>query len=448
MNHGVVAAALVPHPPIVIPAVGGAETERVSETRRAMHDLASELGSVNPDCVVLIDPHGPVGYDEVPLVRGRSARGDLGQFRAPSAAVDWAMDVQMTEKLADMAAETDQAVRVHDPGEEHFLSHGAVVPLYLLQEAGFTSSLVYAGNPLMQRDNLWSFGRLVARAAEEADKKVVVIASGDLSHRLFRGAPSGYHPDGEKFDRVIVESLSSGDAGAVRNLPETLVENAGQCGYNPLLIALAALGDDVLSGSVLSYEGPFGVGYAVAHLQPEVQGEHKNGQVDPVQLARRSVEHYLSHGRIMTTPTDLSPDLKREAGAFVTIKEDDQLRGCIGTVLPTRSSLAEEIIHNAVKAATRDPRFLPVSCGELFELRFSVDVLGAPEEVTSLEDLDPAQYGVIVSRGTRRGLLLPNLEGIHTVRRQLETACHKANLSPDDPGLVIERFKVTRYTES
>ncbi len=448
MDYGVVAAALIPHPPIVIPAVGGAEAERVSRTRESVHDVARRLKEMRPDCVLLIDPHGPVGYGEVPLIRGQRARGDLAQFRAPSAAVQWEIDVDMTEKIAGETKETGSPARISDAKTRDFLSHGAVVPLYLLQEAGFTAPLIYAGMPLLDRDNLLAFGRLVARLADTEKKRVAVIASGDLSHRLSRQAPSGYHPDGSKFDRSIVDLLGAGDAGGLCALPETLVENAGQCGYNPLLIALGALDDSTPSGEVLSYEGPFGVGYAVALLFPSVADEEAKGGMGPVQLARAAIEGYLAHRSVMQPPDDVQPQLRERAGAFVTLRRGDQLRGCIGTMQPTRFSLAEEIIHNAIRAATRDPRFPPIDRGELLDLDISVDVLGSAEPVEEWDELDPSRYGIIVSHGDRRGLLLPDLEGIDTPDRQVEVACRKAGLSPDDPALRIERFEVTRYAES
>ena len=167
-------------------------------------------------------------------------------------------------------------------------------------------------------------------------------------------------------------------------------------------------------------------------------------------LARRAVEAYVRDRRILTAHEfDQHPVLSKRAACFVSIKTTDrELRGCIGTVEPAHRTLAEEIVHNAVSAATRDPRFYPVTESELSHLRFSVDVLGEPEE-TRFEELNPAVYGVIVEdeEGTRRGLLLPDIEGVETPQEQVQIAARKAGIAPGTP-LRLYRFRVTRFKET
>ncbi len=163
-----------------------------------------------------------------------------------------------------------------------------------------------------------------------------------------------------------------------------------------------------------------------------------------VQLARKAIEEYVRHGRIIDPPENLSPEMRKRAGVFVSIKKRGNLRGCIGTFLPTKKNIAEEVIHNAIAAATQDPRFPPISEEELDELDISVDVLSEPEPVRSLEELDPKKYGVIVESGWKRGLLLPDLEGVDTVEQQLAIAMAKAGISPDEP-IRVYKFTVKRY---
>jgi len=165
-----------------------------------------------------------------------------------------------------------------------------------------------------------------------------------------------------------------------------------------------------------------------------------------VALARRAIEEYVRRGRVIEPPPDLSPELlSRRAGAFVSLKKRGELRGCIGTFLPTEPTLAREIIKNAIHSATQDPRFPPVRPEELPQLSVSVDVLSTPEPA-SLEELDPRRYGVIVEAGWRRGLLLPDLPGVDTVEEQLRIAKLKAGIAPDEP-CQIYRFTVERHTE-
>lgn len=164
-----------------------------------------------------------------------------------------------------------------------------------------------------------------------------------------------------------------------------------------------------------------------------------------MELARRAIEAYVRGGRVISPPDPLPPEFSRRAGAFVSIKKHGALRGCIGTYLPTRENLAAEIIANAVKAATQDPRFPPVRPEELPHLRISVDVLSPPEPCTEA-DLDPKRYGVIVEREGRLGLLLPDLEGVDTVEEQLRIAKMKAGIPPGEP-CKIYRFTVERHGE-
>jgi AmmeMemoRadiSam system protein A len=163
-----------------------------------------------------------------------------------------------------------------------------------------------------------------------------------------------------------------------------------------------------------------------------------------VELAKETVEKYVNEGKVPQPPPELTPEMKERAGVFVSLKSGGALRGCIGTFEATRPNVAEEIIANAVSSATRDPRFLPVGPEELSELEYSVDVLTQPEPVDSEADLDPRKYGVIVESGWRRGLLLPDLEGVDTVEQQLEITRAKAAIGPDEP-VNLYRFEVKRY---
>ncbi|HWR44429.1 AmmeMemoRadiSam system protein A [Sporomusa sp.] len=169
-----------------------------------------------------------------------------------------------------------------------------------------------------------------------------------------------------------------------------------------------------------------------------------SGQGTARALALESLTYYLQHGRLMDKPAELPDVLLGQAGAFVSFKKGGHLRGCIGTFAPTRPTIAEEIIQNAVSAGTEDPRFPPIGLAELSELEISVDVLEAPEQIYSLDELDPKKYGVIVRNGRRSGLLLPDLEGVDTATEQVEIAMEKAGIRPDEE-IDLYRFTVTRY---
>jgi len=160
-------------------------------------------------------------------------------------------------------------------------------------------------------------------------------------------------------------------------------------------------------------------------------------------LAKRAVETYVKEGKV-TEPGELAPEMKEGAGVFVSIHKRGELRGCIGTFEPTRQNVAEETVANAISSATRDPRFPPIAPSELGELDYSVDVLTRPEPVSGVDQLDPRRYGAIVESGLRRGLLLPDLEGVDTVGQQIAICCQKAGIAPDET-IKLYRFEVKRY---
>ena len=166
-----------------------------------------------------------------------------------------------------------------------------------------------------------------------------------------------------------------------------------------------------------------------------------------VELARKTIESYIRTGEVIDVPDGLPEEmLSTQAGAFVSLHRLGKLRGCIGTIQGVQPNIAQEIISNAISASTRDPRFRPVRADELDDLEISVDVLGAAERVGSLEDLDVKRYGVIVTKGFRRGLLLPDLEGVDTPGQQVAIALMKAGLSQDEEDFILERFEVIRHT--
>jgi uncharacterized protein len=167
--------------------------------------------------------------------------------------------------------------------------------------------------------------------------------------------------------------------------------------------------------------------------------------MDPfVELAKKAVEEYIRHRRRIDAPAEISENMRRRAGVFICLKIGGNLRGCIGTFQPCRANIAEEIICNAISAATADPRFSLVRPGELEDIAYTVDILSEPEKISDMSELNPREYGIIVSKGPRRGLLLPDLEGVDTVEDQLRITKMKAGINPDDTDVEIHRFFVER----
>jgi AmmeMemoRadiSam system protein A len=331
------------------------------------------------------------------------------------------------------------------------------VPLYFLQHNGWHGPVIALGYSFLANDDHLRFGECVKRAADSMGRPVAFVASGDLSHRLKPEAPAGYNPNAHLFDEEVVDALRANSPDRIINIDQELRKVAGECGYRSMLVAFGATSELPLSCEVLNYEAPFGVGYLVAQLtnqklsgpshsidqQADISGE------DLPALARKAVETFVLTDSPIESPENPSGLLKERAACFVSIKTlDGDLRGCIGTIEPTRDTLAEELIANAINAATRDPRFMPISASELPHLRYSVDILSASEPAT-FEELDPAVYGVIVEdeSGLRRGLLLPDIEGVDTTEKQVGIASRKAGIPPGTT-VKLSRFRVQRFREA
>lgn len=466
----IVFGALMPHPPIIIPEVGGSNLLEAQATVQGMKELSQEVSRHQPETLVFITPHGNVFSDALSVLTGRAAvQGDLGAFGHPEVKSQHPCDPEFERLLLQQAsAEKIQLVGVSENlarahGLKSELDHGILVPLYYLDRAGLTRSRVVAiSYGLLPRERLYTFGTLVARVAELLGRRAAIIASGDMSHRLKHKGPYSFHPDGPAFDLKIKELLERGNVEEILELPEPFVENAGECGYRSIIILMGALEGRAFASRVFSYEGPFGVGYLTAGFVPgepessrqllprireknrkEVEARRKE-ESPIVRWARSCLEAYIKKRERLEPWPELPEELKKPAGAFVSLKKGGQLRGCIGTIMPTQDNLALEIRENAISSGTRDYRFLPVTEGELEELVYSVDVLSPPEPVSSKEELDPKKYGIIVRSGGRTGVLLPDLEGVDTVDQQINIALQKAGIRPDEP-YEIERFSVTRY---
>jgi MEMO1 family protein len=458
-NHNsLVFAGIAPHPPIMVPEVGGESCVEVQNSISAMAELTQRVMDSGAETVVLISPHAPLEAVAFVAYDGPKLYGDFSTFRAPETTVEATLDAELLSEITRAAEQRNLIMlRILDTG----LDHGTTVPLYFLQRNGWNGKVVALGYSFLSDDDHLRFGNCIRQAIATLRRPVAFIASGDLSHRLKPGAPAGFNPDAHRFDAAVVEAIRSSQPQRIANIGQDVRRLAGECGYRSMLVALGVVEDAKPSCEVLSYEGPFGVGYLVAQLvasssadkqhQPDTAG----GDLRAIPaLARQTIETFIKTGEVVAAPgppadvpTRRGSDLFVRAGCFVSIKtRAGDLRGCIGTVDPVKDSLAEEIIANALNAATRDPRFPPVRADELANLKYSVDVLSAPEPC-ELADLDPKIYGVIVEdESGHRGLLLPNLEGIKTATEQVEIASRKAGIAPGAP-VKLFRFCADRYSE-
>src|SRR5882724_1375828 len=450
-------SGIAPHPPIMVPEVGREAIAEVRGSIDAMRELTSRLIASRAETVVLISPHAPLDVDSFVAYEGPELYGDFSNFRAPETQLRVSLDDELLRAIAKSAAHENLSVATI---LENGLDHGTSVPLYFLLQNGWHGQVVALGYSFLSNEDHLRFGACIRRAIDQVGRRVAVIASGDLSHRLRPQAPAGFNPSAYIFDEEVVDALRCNEPERIVEIDSSLRALAGECGYRSMLVAIGACRQLPLACEVINYEAPFGVGYLVAQLTNQSNGDDRalDSAEEPDQsntgdltgLARHAVEMFVSEGLSLEPPSNLVALLAARAPCFVSLKTfEGDLRGCIGTIEPDKDTLAEEIIANAISAATRDPRFPPVTGDELATLRYSVDVLFPAEPVMSLADLDPAVYGVIVEdeSGLRRGLLLPDIPGIDRAEQQVEIAARKAGISAGTP-LKLSRFRVERFRET
>jgi len=264
MSGGIVFAGVAPHPPLLVPEVGKDRLEAVADSRRALGALARKLVDSAPDAVVLISPHSPTDPAYFLARSSSELSGDFREFRAPQVALSFNNDLQLLNAIKQ--AGESEGVQVREIRGFQPLDHGALVPLYYLAEAGWSGPIVVLGFTYQTIDKHLGLGRAIRKGAEKMNRNIALVASGDLSHRLTVDGPYEYEPTAHLFDEQIVGSIAGRDPAGVLGIDPHLKERAGECGYRSIVIALGATADRPPCFSVLSYEGPFGVGYMVADL--------------------------------------------------------------------------------------------------------------------------------------------------------------------------------------
>ena len=456
----IIAAYMVPHPPMIIPQIGRGTEKQIQETIDAYRNVAREIASLKPETIIISSPHSVMYSDYFHISPGKNAAGDFSNFRARDVHFQENYDEELVSRICFLSDyENFPAGTLGE--RDRTLDHGTMIPLYFIRQFYSDFQLVRLGLSGLSLVDHYAFGRIIQQAVEDLDRRAVFVASGDLSHKLQSYGPYGYAKEGPQYDARVMDVCSRAAFGELLDFDESFCEKAAECGHRSFVIMAGALDGRAVEAMQLSHQDVTGVGYGICSFHPtgidesrhflEQNSSEPNNNASPassdpcVQLARASLESYILSRKIIDVPQDLPEDLTaRRAGAFVSIHEHGQLRGCIGTISPARSNLAEEIIFNAISASTRDPRFPPIRKEELPFLEINVDVLGEPEDIESEDDLDVKRYGVIVTNGLRRGLLLPDLDGVDTVRQQIAIAKQKAGIASFEK-VSLQRFEVVRH---
>ncbi|MCR5384816.1 MAG: AmmeMemoRadiSam system protein A [Saccharofermentans sp.] len=469
----ILASFMVPHPPMIVPEVGRGSEKQVEKTIRSYEQVADEIASLCPDTIIITSPHQTMYADYFHISPGKRAKGSFKRFGVPGVKFSEEYDEDLVDKISELAD------REHLPcgtlGEEDSeLDHGTMVPLWFIRKKYNGGKIVRIGLSGLPLKDHYKLGMIIRDAVEKLERKAVFVASGDLSHKLQDYGPYGFAKEGPEYDKRIMDVMGRAAFGDLFDFSESFCDKAAECGHRSFVIMAGAWDRKNVRTEVLSHEDVTGVGYGICTFYPEdgdcpdrnflnsfllkkekELNEKREASDIYVRLARLSLESYIRDRRMISIPEDLIklaggekiPDqlLRSRAGAFVSIHKFGNLRGCIGTIFPCAPNVAQEIANNAISASTRDPRFDPITEDELPDLEINVDVLGEPEDIVSADQLDVKRYGVIVSgKGGRRGLLLPDLDGVDTVEDQIAIAMQKGGIRPSD-DFKLQRFEVVRH---
>lgn len=458
----IVGSFIVPHPPLIVSEIGKGKEKQIQATLDSYEVVAKKIAALEPETIFITTPHSTMYSDYIHISPGAEATGNFANFRANNVSFKKQYDMEFVTELESLASQKN--IMAGTLGQkDKMIDHGALVPIYFIEKYIQNYKIVRCSISGLSFLEHYHFGKCISEVAEKLNRKVVFIASGDLSHKLKEDGPYGFTEEGSKFDKEITDAMKEANFLKFMNFDTNFCDRSGECGLRSFIIMAGALDGKSVKSNFYSYEGTFGVGYAVCEFKilEEDNNRHfdliyqkqkeqkflsiRNNEDNYVKLARMSLEYYIKTHKVLKTPNDLDRKLlDNQAGIFVSLKKDGMLRGCIGTIVSTTDSIADEIINNAISAGTKDPRFEAITEDELPEIVYSVDVLGEAEAINSIDELDTKKYGVIVTKGNRRGLLLPNLEGVNTPKEQIEIALSKAGIKESE-NFSIQRFEVVRH---
>lgn len=473
---------LMPHAPTFIDSIGGDRLHQVNTTREAMYKVADEIARLKPDLIIVISPHGPIFSDAITIYNQNNYFGNFKPFGEYDLRYSFSKDQEFInsfnqynyQEQGDFYCLNESQFKSFQVQTE--LDHGILVPLHFIKERYKNFKLVAMSYGSFSYHRLMKNGEILGDFIHQIDKRVVVIASGDMSHALKDSGPYEYHEDGKKFDQEIKMKLTLNKPYEIFKFPQEIIENAKECGLRSYALLMGILNNCQLESKVLSYEAPYGVGYLVASF--ELVGENtedeveqiynyykhrleaiRNNEDDIVIFARKIIEAYVTTGKrpiviskgdtVLINEQFLTSDRYKQMsqitrGCFVSLHLDGSLRGCIGTIGATESNVLYEISKNAVASCSKDNRFNPVELEELERLEIKVDILSELSPLSSLEQLNPRKFGVVVRKGYKQGVLLPELEGINTVEQQIEIASQKGGFAVDEIEEIL-CFTVDRY---
>ena len=458
----VVGSFIVPHPPMIIPDIGGGREKQIEKTISSYEKISDEIAKLKPDTIIISSPHAKAYADYFCLLDGEKLSGNFSNFNASDVSFEEDNDIELIENIEKLSRERGfPCGRVNNIACD--LDHGSMIPLYFIRKKYSNFKIIVIGLSGLSLIEHYACGMLINDAVNLLDRRCVWIASGDLSHTLQEYGPYGFNSNGPVYDEKIIDICSSGNFLKLIEMEDSFLNSASECGHRSFVMMSGAFDGIDVESKFYSHEDVTGVGYGIFSFYPKEKNTKRyfldkyltdlekkitkdvNDSDDYARFARTVINDYVIDGSAFYDKNSVSKELiENTGGVFVSIHKFGMLRGCIGTTSPVYDSLADEILNNAISACSSDPRFAPVTSDELKWLEISVDVLGKSEKVDSIDELDPKVYGVIVTNGNKRGVLLPDLDGVDTVEEQISIAKRKAGIL-DYEDVQIERFKVVRH---
>ncbi len=260
-------AYAVPHPPIILPEVGRGEEKDIDRTSAAFQRMAREIAELQPDTIILSSPHAPLFADGFFILGGDRETGDLSAFGVRGIREEVSIDKDFADALREALLRRALSASVMSLGRRG-LDHGTLIPLRFIHQQYRDFGLVLIGLSLLPATTHREIGRAAAQVSEKLGRRAVFIASGDLSHVLKKDGPYGFKPEGPRFDAEIVRIFNEGDLEALFTMDPATLEEAAECGLRSFQMMTGALDGRSFEAELYSYQGPFGVGYAVASFTP------------------------------------------------------------------------------------------------------------------------------------------------------------------------------------
>lgn len=430
------AGYIVPHSPLLLPMIHEEVHDQLRNTIHAYQKTAQEIGDLSPETIVIISTKAPGYKDYIHIAPGEQAAGNFAKYGHSEYAIAVEYDTVLVNQICSLAK------RNHIPagkrGDDNAtLDSGTMVPLFFINQYMSGYRVVRISISDVDKEQLDRLGQCITAAAEDIDRRIAIIVSGELSRRLSDDSPYGYSKAAAVFDQFILSSIKDNDPEAWNNVNSDIGKESAQTILPALQIFKGAISETLYRSTVISYEACFGIGWIVAAF-------HNKDQNPYCALARSSMLYYLENGKNMTKLPIADAKLKRRGGVIVSLYRFNELYSYAGTIHPLYPTIAQEIVYNAGIAAFHQSQKEPLSKQQLMRCEIRIHILTEYEPIFFIEDLNVKYDGLIVTGNQKQGVVFPNTAKIRTPAQMLEHALQKGGIDTED-YYTMERFTLEQY---